>query len=66
MSGLFEALGGRKNTTVVLSIVAIAVLAGLGHLQVARFVDVLTWLVGIGVGGIALEDGLAGFGKKKK
>jgi len=66
MSGLFEALGGRKNTTVLLSIVSVAVLTGLGHIGADRFVEVLIWLVGIGVGGIALEDGLAGFGNKKK
>jgi len=66
MSELFSFFGGRKNTTVWLAIISMTVLVIAGHVEIDKFIETLTWLVGLGVGAIALEDGLSGLGKGKK
>tara|TARA_R110002020_G_scaffold145643_1_gene319865 strand:- start:105 stop:302 length:198 start_codon:yes stop_codon:yes gene_type:complete len=65
MKELFGFFGGRKNATVWIAIIAMSVLTGFGKVEVGKFIETLTWLVGLGVGSIALEDGLSSFGKKK-
>ena len=64
MNSLFELLGGRKNTLVVFSIVSLTVLAALDKVSVDQFLDNLTILTGIGVGGHALVGAAKGLKKK--
>jgi len=64
MNALFELLGGRKNTLVVFSIVSLTVLAALDKVSVDQFLDNLTILTGIGVGGHALVGAAKGLKKK--
>ena len=65
MKELFSFFGGRKNATVWIAIISMAVLAGFGKVEIDKFIETLTWLVGLGVGSIAIEDGLSSLGKKK-
>ena len=65
MKELFSFFGGRKNTTVWIAMIAMTVLVITGHVPVDKYTDTLTWLVGLGVGSVALEDGLSSFGKGK-
>jgi hypothetical protein len=62
---VFDIFGGRKNTLVLVAIIASAVLCGTNDLPVEDFTEALKWLVGIGVGGHALEGGLKSFNGKK-
>jgi len=64
MRGLFEFFGGRKSTFVVTAIIATAALTCFDKITVDTFLELLPWLVGIGAGSIALEDGLGNLGKK--
>lgn len=66
MKELFNFFGGRKNATVWIAIISMAVLAGFGTVTVDKFIETLTWLVALGVGSIAVEDGLIGLGKGRK
>lgn len=65
MSGLFAFFGGRKSSLSIIAIICVAALAGFERISVERFIELLPWLVGIGAGSIALEDGLGHFGNKK-
>lgn len=64
MTSLFELLGGRKNTLVVFAVVALTVLAALDKVSIDQFLDNLTILTGIGVGGHALVGAAKGLKKK--
>ena len=64
MNALFELLGGRKNTLVVFSIVALTALAALDKVSIDQFLENLTLLTGIGVGGHALVGAAKGLKKK--
>jgi len=66
MKELFSFFGGRKNTVVWVALVAMTVLVVTDHVNIDKYIETLTWLVGLGVGSIALEDGLSSFGKGKK
>lgn len=66
MKELFGFFGGRKNTIVWVALVALTVLVITDHVKADKYIETLTWLVGLGVGSIALEDGLSRFGKGKK
>ena len=66
MNDLFSFFGGRKNTVVWVALVAMTVLVITDHVEVDKYIETLTWLVGLGVGSIALEDGLSSFGKKAR
>lgn len=63
MTSLFEVFGGRKNTLVVFSVVALTVLAALDKIPVDLFLHNLTLLTGIGVGGHALVGAAKGLKK---
>ena len=65
MSGLFAFFGGRKSSLSIIAIICVAALAGFERISVERFIELLPWLVGIGAGSIALEDGLRHLGNKK-
>lgn len=64
MKALFELLGGRKNTLVVFAVVSLTVLAALDKVSVDQFLENLTLLTGIGVGGHALVGAAKGLKKK--
>jgi len=66
MKELFSFFGGRKNTVVWVALVTLTVLVITDHVTADKYIETLTWLVGLGVGSIALEDGLSSFGKGKK
>ena len=66
MSTLFESLGGRKNTLVLFALGSITLMTALGHLPVDQFIESLTWLLAIGVGGHALVGAAGKLGDKKK
>ena len=54
MKELFSFFGGRKNTVVWVALVAMTVLVVTNHVQIDKYIETLTWLVGLGVGSIAL------------
>lgn len=60
MTWIFDNAGGRKFLLVALAIVGVVVLTITDDVTGAQALDSLVWLVGIGAGSIALEDGLAG------
>jgi len=66
MTGLFSFLGGRKAAFVITAIVCTAALTAFDKITIERFIELLPWLVGIGAGSIALEDGLGHLGNKGK
>jgi len=65
MNVLFQFFGGRKATFVFTAIICIAALTCFDKISIERFLELLPWLVGIGAGSIALEDGLGHLGNKK-
>jgi len=65
MRNLFSFFGGRKSTLVITAIVATAALTCFDKITVDKFLELLPWLVGIGAGSIALEDGLGNLNKRK-
>jgi len=59
MNAVLDFFGGRKCGLVLVGMVA-AVTVGLAlKLDGDKILDAIKWLVGIGVGGIAVEDGAA-------
>ena len=66
MNGLFSFFGGRKSTFVITAIICVAALTAFERIPVDKFLELLPWLVGIGAGSIALEDGLGHLGSKAK
>lgn len=62
---IYQALGGRKVTLAVIGIVAATVLGALGQLTAAEYMEAMKWLVGIGAGSVAIEEGLAKFNGSK-
>jgi len=65
MNGLFQFFGGRKATFVIVAIICVGALTAFDKITTERFIELLPWLVGIGAGSIALEDGLGHLGNKK-
>ena len=63
MTSLFELLGGRKNTLVIFAVVALTLLTALDKIAVEQFLENLTWLTGIGVGGHAVVGAAKGLKK---
>jgi hypothetical protein len=65
MNALLDFFGGRKCGLVLFGMVA-AVVVGLAlKLDGTQILDAIKWLVGIGAGSIAVEDGLKGIGGTK-
>ena len=50
---------------VITAIIATAALTCFDKITVDKFLELLPWLVGIGAGSIALEDGLGNLNKRK-
>lgn len=60
---MFDTLGGRKFIICITGIVAVSIYGILKDVEAKTILDILLYLVGIGVGGIALEDGIGKFVK---
>ena len=54
---------GRKFILAILILVAATVLLALGNLAVANWQTIVTWLMGLYVGGNAMDKGLTAIGK---
>lgn len=53
-----QLLGSRKAWAGVLGLATTLALWGIGEIDGARAVEALTWVVGIFIGAVALEDGM--------
>lgn len=66
MSKFFETFGGRKVTLCFVAIVGVVVLGLTREVPTEQLLDAIKWILGLGAGSIAAEDGLKAFASRSQ